>query len=194
MVSSNFEFLFLWEVPSAELIVVAATVDKNRGGGGGRYARENLGYADYIKNMIIGAAQVINDAAQVDGAILVVSGVDGRMPLTKKQILLVKWIDIWFKLGKNYWETESCDRLVVGFGKKLESRSDEGIGLVMRIVGSFDRKLKVSGCDGFSVEADTDEDGVVGWSNGVVGPSVTFDGEFCVLRKEQGFVEGGLPI
>ncbi|KAJ4967268.1 hypothetical protein NE237_019117 [Protea cynaroides] len=49
---------------------------------------DKLGLANYVKNSITDAAQVINDAAQVDGATLVVSGVDGRMPQTKKHILL----------------------------------------------------------------------------------------------------------
>ena len=39
------------------------------------------GHADYIKNMITGAAQM-------DGAILVVSGTDGPMPQTREQLLL----------------------------------------------------------------------------------------------------------
>jgi elongation factor Tu len=41
------------------------------------------GHADYVKNMITGAAQM-------DGAILVVSAVDGPMPQTREHILLVK--------------------------------------------------------------------------------------------------------
>ena len=39
------------------------------------------GHADYVKNMITGAAQM-------DGAILVVSAVDGPMPQTKEHVLL----------------------------------------------------------------------------------------------------------
>src|ERR1043165_9642123 len=39
------------------------------------------GHADYVKNMITGAAQM-------DGAILVVSAVDGPMPQTREHILL----------------------------------------------------------------------------------------------------------
>ena len=40
------------------------------------------GHADYIKNMITGAAQM-------DGAILVVAATDGVMPQTREHILLV---------------------------------------------------------------------------------------------------------
>ncbi len=45
------------------------------------------GHADYVKNMITGAAQM-------DGAILVVSATDGPMPQTREHILLAKQVGI----------------------------------------------------------------------------------------------------
>ncbi len=45
------------------------------------------GHADYIKNMITGAAQM-------DGAILVVSAADGVMPQTTEHILLAKQVNV----------------------------------------------------------------------------------------------------
>ncbi|HPK62898.1 MAG TPA: elongation factor Tu, partial [Spirochaetota bacterium] len=45
------------------------------------------GHADYIKNMITGAAQM-------DGAILVVSAADGAMPQTREHILLAKQVNV----------------------------------------------------------------------------------------------------
>jgi elongation factor Tu len=45
------------------------------------------GHADYIKNMITGAAQM-------DGAILVVSAADGSMPQTKEHILLARQVEV----------------------------------------------------------------------------------------------------
>jgi len=45
------------------------------------------GHADYIKNMITGAAQM-------DGAILVVSCIDGPMPQTREHILLAKQVNV----------------------------------------------------------------------------------------------------
>ena len=45
------------------------------------------GHADYVKNMITGAAQM-------DGAILVVSAVDGAMPQTKEHILLARQVGV----------------------------------------------------------------------------------------------------
>src|SRR6202007_2664840 len=45
------------------------------------------GHADYIKNMITGAAQM-------DGAILVVSATDGPMPQTREHILLARQVGV----------------------------------------------------------------------------------------------------
>eukprot|EP01041_Mallomonas_annulata_P038818 gene38818-62389_t len=45
------------------------------------------GHADYIKNMITGAAQM-------DGAILVVSATDGAMPQTREHILLARQVGV----------------------------------------------------------------------------------------------------
>ena len=45
------------------------------------------GHADYIKNMITGAAQM-------DGAILVVSCIDGPMPQTREHVLLAKQVNV----------------------------------------------------------------------------------------------------
>ena len=45
------------------------------------------GHADYVKNMITGAAQM-------DGAILVVSAADGPMPQTKEHVLLARQVEV----------------------------------------------------------------------------------------------------
>ena len=45
------------------------------------------GHADYIKNMITGAAQM-------DGAILVVAATDGPMPQTREHILLARQVEV----------------------------------------------------------------------------------------------------
>src|SRR6201989_2199684 len=47
------------------------------------------GHADYIKNMITGAAQM-------DGAILVVSAADGPMPQTREHVLLARQVGVPF--------------------------------------------------------------------------------------------------
>src|SRR6185503_8475521 len=52
------------------------------------YAHVDMpGHADYVKNMITGAAQV-------DGAILVVSAQDGAMPQTREHILLARQVGV----------------------------------------------------------------------------------------------------
>jgi elongation factor Tu len=52
------------------------------------YAHVDMpGHADYVKNMITGAAQV-------DGAILVVSALDGSMPQTREHVLLARRVGV----------------------------------------------------------------------------------------------------
>jgi len=63
------------------------------------------GHADYIKNMITGAAQM-------DGAILVVAANDGRMPQTREHLLLASPVNVpYFDVFLNRstpWTTPSC--------------------------------------------------------------------------------------
>ena len=52
------------------------------------YAHVDMpGHADYVKNMITGAAQI-------DGAILVVSALDGVMPQTREHVLLARQVGV----------------------------------------------------------------------------------------------------
>jgi len=51
------------------------------------WKKNGSGHADYIKNMITGAAQV-------DGAILVVSAADGPMPQTREHVLLARQVGV----------------------------------------------------------------------------------------------------
>ncbi len=63
------------------------------------------GHADYIKNMITGAAQM-------DGAILVVSAADGPMPQTREHILLARQVGVpalvVFTTRSTWSTTRSC--------------------------------------------------------------------------------------
>ena len=66
------------------------------------------GHADYVKNMITGAAQM-------DGAILVVSAADGPMPQTREHILLSRQVGVCLiyvvymnKAGPGRWTMRSC--------------------------------------------------------------------------------------
>src|ERR687892_1390627 len=54
----------------------------------GHYAHVNCpGHADYVKNMITGAAQM-------DGGILVVAATDGPMPQTREHVLLARQVNV----------------------------------------------------------------------------------------------------
>ncbi len=56
--------------------------------GGRHYAHVDMpGHADYVKNMITGAAQV-------DGAILVVAAADGAMPQTREHVILARQVGV----------------------------------------------------------------------------------------------------
>jgi elongation factor Tu len=63
------------------------------------------GHADYVKNMITGAAQM-------DGAILVVSAADGPMPQTREHILLARQVGVPYIIvfmNKATWSmTRNC--------------------------------------------------------------------------------------
>jgi elongation factor Tu len=79
------------------------------------------GHADYVKNMITGAAQM-------DGAILVVSAADGPMPQTREHILLAKQVGV--------------PHLVVFLNKSDQVDDEEILELVelevQEILGSYD--------------------------------------------------------
>ena len=63
------------------------------------------GHADYVKNMITGAAQM-------DAAILVVSAADGPMPQTREHILLARQVGVprivVYLTRRTWWMTPSC--------------------------------------------------------------------------------------
>src|SRR3974390_2028858 len=68
--------------------ITIATAHVEYGTANRHYAHVDCpGHADYIKNMITGAAQM-------DGAILVVSAVDGPMPQTREHVLLARQVNV----------------------------------------------------------------------------------------------------
>src|SRR6202042_1859294 len=84
------------------------------------------GHADYIKNMITGAAQM-------DGAILVVAATDGPMPQTKEHVLLARQVGVPF---------------IVVFLNKCDAVEDEElIELVEMEVRELLSKYDYPGCD-----------------------------------------------
>src|ERR1700680_1522137 len=71
------------------------------------YAHVDMpGHADYIKNMITGAAQV-------DGAILVVSAADGPMPQTREHVLLAPQVGVpYIVVARNKADTVDDEELL----------------------------------------------------------------------------------
>ncbi|MGH8652159.1 MAG: elongation factor Tu, partial [Gammaproteobacteria bacterium] len=68
--------------------ITIATAHVEYQSGGRHYAHVDCpGHADYVKNMITGAAQM-------DGAIVVVSAADGPMPQTREHILLARQVGV----------------------------------------------------------------------------------------------------
>src|SRR5437764_322203 len=115
------------------------------------------GHADYVKNMITGAAQM-------DGAILVVSAVDGPMPQTREHILLARQVNvpaIVVFLNK-------CD--LVDDAELLDlGGAGDNVGLLLR-----------------GVEKDEVERGMVLAKPKSITPHTQFESEVYVLTKEEG--------
>jgi elongation factor Tu len=117
------------------------------------------GHKDYIKNMITGAAQM-------DGAVLVVSSADGAMPQTREHILLAKQVgvpkilvyintfgeaddeileliksDIQDLLDK-YGYDKDCP-IVVGDALKAEKGEEEGLNSVKELMKAVDEYIPI---------------------------------------------------
>ena len=74
------------------------------------YAHVDMpGHADYVKNMITGAAQV-------DGAVLVVSAADGPMPQTREHVLLARQVGVPHIVVYMNKVDQVDDEELVGFG------------------------------------------------------------------------------
>src|SRR3979490_852772 len=90
------------------------------------------GHADYIKNMITGAAQM-------DGAILVVAATDGPMPQTREHVLLarqvgVPYIGVARKRGAMAADGELLELVELEVGELLSSQEYPGDDLpVVRV-------------------------------------------------------------
>src|SRR3989454_835515 len=145
------------------------------------------GHADYVKNMITGAAQM-------DGAIVVVSAVDGPMPQTQvDKPFLMPVEDVFSITGRGTVATGRIDRgkikvqeevEMVGFGtdkksvvtgvemfRKLldEGQAGDNVGLLLR-----------------GVEKHEVERGMVLAKPGSITPHTQFESEVYVLTKERG--------
>src|SRR2546423_975148 len=129
------------------------------------------GHADYIKNMITGAAQM-------DGAILVVSAADGPMPQTREHILLARQVEVpqmvvFLNKVEMVGIRDAKKSVVTGvemFRKLLDQgEAGDNIGLLLR-----------------GLEREDIERGQVIAKPGSVKPHTKFQTEVYVLSKEEG--------
>src|ERR1041384_6436777 len=128
------------------------------------------GHADYIKNMITGAAQM-------DGAILVVSAADGPMPQTREHILLARQVEVPY---------------IVVFLNKADMVDDpELLELVEMEVRELLSKYEFPGDDNAGallrgIKREEVERGQVLSKPGSITPHVHFNAEVYVLSKDEG--------
>ena len=78
------------------------------------------GHADYVKNMITGAAQM-------DGAILVVSAADGPMPQTREHILLARQVGVPYIVVYMNKADMVDDKELLGAGGDGSARAAVGV-------------------------------------------------------------------
>src|SRR5258708_898020 len=115
------------------------------------------GHADYVKNMITGAAQM-------DGAILVVSAADGPMPQTREHILLARQVGVPY---------------IVAFLNKVDVVDDPEL-LDLGVAGDN------VGCLLRGVDKEAVERGQVLCKPGSVKPHKKFKAEAYILTKDEG--------
>ncbi|KAL3599020.1 hypothetical protein D5086_006938 [Populus alba] len=158
------------------------------------------GHADYVKNMITGAAQM-------DGAILVVSGADGPMPQTKEHILLAKQVGVpnmvVFMNKQDQVDDEELLQLVELEVRELLS-SYEFPGDDIPIISGSALNTTVTGVEMFQkildealagdnvglllrgVQKDDIQRGMVLSKPGSITPHTKFEAIVYVLKKEEG--------
>src|SRR5438552_2764928 len=123
------------------------------------------GHADYIKNMITGAAQM-------DGAILVVAAPDGPMPQTREHILLAYQVEV--------------PAMVVFLNKVDMMDDEERLELVeMELLDQGIAGDNV-GCLLRGITREEIERGQVLAKPGSITPHTEFNSEVYVLKKEEG--------
>src|SRR5205807_1527612 len=157
------------------------------------------GHADYVKNMITGAAQM-------DGAILVVSAADGPMPQTREHILLARQVGVPCmvvymnkadmvddkellelvemevrELLTTYKFPGEKTPIIIGSAlKALEGdKSALGVPSVVKLVEEMDRYIPIP-------KREVVERGQVLAKPGSITPHTHFECEVYVLAKEEG--------
>src|SRR5438874_2704621 len=133
------------------------------------------GHADYVKNMITGAAQM-------DGAILVVSAADGPMPQTREHILLARQVGVpalVVYLNKVGEEVE-----IVGI-RPTQKTVVTGVEMFRKLLDQGEAGDNV-GCLLRGTKREEVERGQVLCKPGSVKPHTKFKAEAYILTKEEG--------
>ncbi|GGL96509.1 hypothetical protein GCM10011534_18200 [Pseudooceanicola nanhaiensis] len=133
------------------------------------------GHADYVKNMITGAAQM-------DGAILVVNAADGPMPQTREHILLGRQVGIPAMvvfLNKVDQELE-----IVGI-KATQKTTCTGVEMFRKLLDRGEAGDNI-GALLRGIDRDAVERGQVLCKPGSVKPHTKFEAEAYILTKDEG--------
>src|SRR5205085_1029930 len=149
------------------------------------------GHADYIKNMITGAAQM-------DGAILVVAATDGPMPQTREHILLARQVGVpaivvFLNKCDMVEDPELLEMVVLEVGEEIEIVGFRPTQKKIVTGVEMFRKLLDEGIAGDNVglllrgtEKEDVERGQVVCKPGSITPHTKFKAEAYVLTKEEG--------
>src|SRR5205807_89692 len=149
------------------------------------------GHADYVKNMITGAAQM-------DGAILVVSAADGPMPQTREHILLarqvgVPYIVVFLNKADMVDDAELLELVEVEVRELLSEYDFPGDDIPVVTGVEMFRKILDEGRAGDNVgcllrgtKREEIERGQVLCKPGSITPHTKFKSEVYVLKKEEG--------
>ncbi len=160
------------------------------------------GHADYIKNMVTGAAQM-------DGAILVVAATDGPMPQTREHILLARQVGVpkivvfmnkvdlvddpeFLELGEmeirdllSFYEFDGDETPVI-FGSALKALNgeDDGVDAVNKLMEAVDSWIPTP-------ERDTDKPFLLPVEDVF---SITGRGTVATGKIERGVINSGEPV
>src|SRR5437588_687868 len=146
------------------------------------------GHADYVKNMITGAAQM-------DGAILVVSAADGPMPQTREHILLarqvgVPYMVVFMNKADMVDDKELLELVEMEVRELLTTYKFPGdktpiiVGSALKALEGDKGELGGVACGG--TEGEAGEGGQVLGKAGSITPPTDFGGEVYVVTKEEG--------
>src|SRR5436189_219852 len=141
------------------------------------------GHADYVKNMITGAAQM-------DGAILVVSAADGPMPQTREHILLarqvgVPYIVVFLNKADMVDDAELLELVEVEVRDLLSEYEFTGVEMFRKILDEGRAGDNV-GCLLRGTKREEIERGQVLCKPGSITPHTKFKAEVYCLKKEEG--------